>query len=140
MLDVGRAGTRILLAAAIMFAPAAIMFAPAASAESPAAPRSIAGDWQGDFGAGTWLFNFTRTGTGWTGKYKHQKFNGWNPLQKLVATNTSAKFAIDADVTVDFNLKLAQPGSMRGTVRFGPTSSPRQDALVLPLELKRTNS
>ena len=87
-----------------------------------------------------WLFNFSRTGAGWAGKYRHQKFNGWNPLQKLVATNNSAKFSIDADVSVDFNLKLAQPGSMRGTVRFGPSASPPQKALVLPLELKRAGS
>lgn len=131
MLNFIRASSPILLVASLALSPAAI-------AQPATAPATIAGKWEGDFGAGNWIFQFSRESTGWSGKYRHLKFNGWNTLQKLSATNTSAKFSIGADVTVDFNLKMARPDAMKGTVRFGPSASPPQKALVLPLELKKT--
>lgn len=99
---------------------------------------TIEGRWQGDFGAGPWTFEFVRKDGAWSGRYTHPKYNGWNQMTKLQATDASVNFSIDAKPSMDFRMRLNENrASMSGSLVVGPGGK-EKSSLTVPFALSRT--
>lgn len=94
---------------------------------------SVAGTWQGAFLGTNFTFEFSRTASGWTGRYRSDKSGKWADLQAVAVTEATVRFAFQSQPPSTFTLMLDAAGqTLTGDAKFG-------EHAVLPLALTRAS-
>lgn len=98
-----------------------------------AAPSSsIAGSWKGPFLSTNFIFDFTQTANGWTGRYQSEKYGKWVDLQGVSFANGTLRFNFPSKPPAAFTLKIDAAGkALSGSGKFG--------TLAVPLTLSRAS-
>lgn len=118
------------LGAAAILSTAA--FSPISVAIAAPAP-SIAGSWKGPLLSTNFTFEFTQTGTGWTGRYQSEKFRKWVDLQEVSFADGTLRFKFPSKPPSIVTLKIDSKGkALTGSGKFGPS-------LDLPMTLARAS-
>lgn len=110
-----------------MFAVIVLLLSAAAAppAARPRCSATVAGEclqgrWTGPFVGADWTFEFTRSGSVWSGRSLSSKGKGWLPVQRLVLAGNSVTFAIESRPQVTFHLTLDPAAdTLSGTVDIG---------------------
>ena len=99
---------------------------------------TVEGSWTGDFGAGQWTFKFVRTNGAWSGSYTYPKYKGVNPVLNISASDTTARFSLNAKTYIKFDLKLdSSRNNLGGTVKFEHGVTSDTPPVVVPVTFKR---
>lgn len=121
---------------------ATLFLAIASPAAAPAAPQGcasplpaerLAGRWSGPFAGADWVFELSRDGTAWVGRYQTSKAQVWRPLEQVTVTGGCANFSLKSEPRVTFVLALDADGAtLAGDIDIAGRAT-------LPFAAKRDN-